>query len=322
MPQVAPAVVPTDGTYTWHGATPSSEVLATFYTDGSLIDREYDGCSRLGWAFVAVDQSGNHIAAASGIPPSWIDSISGAEAWALLMAARAAAPGSVYVTDSLNCADAYRKGVKWALAPCRPLARVWRLLFSTLRPVVGSTNGQPLITWMPAHTTAASVGTVRKSDDTWLTKTDQEANAVADALANAAAHGVRVLVATRAAIAATYSVTYHAAQFLGRATFAANHHPCFPHRDSAPTALPRSRLHGVPPPSDPLYVRNARESGGATLLPRAGIRGLARFVGQRQHAEPTWNVTDVLVQPLRVGRRESNYSGWLATPTDQGTFAS
>ena len=323
LPQVAPAVVPPDGTFAWRGQAPSSSLTATFYTDGSLIDREYDGCARLGWAFVAVDTRGNHIGAASGVAPSWIDSISGAEAWALLMAARAAAPGSNYVTDSLTCVGSYRKGARWALAPDRPLARVWKLLFETLGRTASPAAEQPRITWMPSHTTVASVGAVRKSDDTWLTHTDRNANAVADALANAAAHGARVPVATRAAIAATYSVTYLVAQFLGRATFAANHHPSPPYRDSAPTALPRPRTHGPPPLVDGLLrQQNAPGNKAVTLLPSAAKFGLAGSVGQRPLAEPSLHTADVLGLPQSAGRKGNGYSEWPASPTGRGTFVS
>ena len=110
LPHVpTPPILP-EGTYSWHGNPLRSCTAATFYTDGPLIDRELHGCTRLGWAFIAIDDDGERIAAASGIPPPWIKSISGAEAWALLMAARAAAPGSRYITDSLNCVDAVRRG--------------------------------------------------------------------------------------------------------------------------------------------------------------------------------------------------------------------
>ena len=231
LPVVPAADLTDEGTFHWHGDPPTDSVLATFYTDGSLLDADLPGCARLGWAFVAVDGSGNTVAAASGVPPPWIDSITGAEAWALLMAARSASHGSAYRTDSLNCVDTVRKGAAWALAPQRPLARVWR---AALR-LFDASDGGASIVWMPAHTEISDVGHKRLSDGSTLTAIDRQSNDTADALAKAAAATMRVPVALRAEVATTLHTTHCLAQCLGRTTHAANHNPNPPHRDSTPT---------------------------------------------------------------------------------------
>ncbi len=56
------------------------------FTDGSLQDallgRHF---AALGWAFVVIDQGGNVMAAAHGVPPPWVNTIQGAELWAVKM---------------------------------------------------------------------------------------------------------------------------------------------------------------------------------------------------------------------------------------------
>ena len=158
-------------------------------------------------------------------------------------------------------------GKKWALAPCRPLARVWRSLFGIWDSDVEEGPNQAHVIWMLAHTTSASVGRDKKSDDTWLTALDVRSNAAADALAKAAAASHRASIAIRAEIAATLNVTRCIAQYLGRATFAANHHPFPPHRDSAPTAKPRSPLASAPPRrTRPKMSERTKEFGGHDLV--------------------------------------------------------
>ena len=265
LPIIAPPAIPSDGTFHWHDGVPTSLMLATFYTDGSRIDDDYVNCKRFGWAFVAVDSIGRRLGAASGVPPPWIESITGAEAWALLMAVRSAAPGASFKTDSLNCADTIRKGKAWALAPTRPLARVWRDLFSTF----DDPSDAESVVWMLAHSSSSDVGVLCLGNGTKLTDLDRDSNHAADKLAKSAALAYRVPVAVRTEIAAVHSVTYTMAQYLGRATFAANHHHLPPHRDSAPTPA-HAR---TPAPPTPLRERcppaSARPPalGGHVLFP-------------------------------------------------------
>jgi hypothetical protein len=54
--------------------------------DGSLIDASGESYQALGWAFIAIDDDGEILAAAFGVPPKWVDSIQGAELWAVRMA--------------------------------------------------------------------------------------------------------------------------------------------------------------------------------------------------------------------------------------------
>ncbi len=94
------------------------------YTDGSLLDPDTPECTTIAWAFVAVGDTGERVAEAHGLVPDWITCINGAEAWALLMAATWAPPGTLYVTDSMMCFHNLRRGPRYAMHPRNKLARV------------------------------------------------------------------------------------------------------------------------------------------------------------------------------------------------------
>ena len=75
-------------TFTWY-ARPSGELPlgARLFTDGSLIDGKVRyGCQSLGWAVLVTNATGDLIASATGVPPRWVDTIQGAELWAVRMA--------------------------------------------------------------------------------------------------------------------------------------------------------------------------------------------------------------------------------------------
>ena len=154
------------------------------------------------------------------------------------------------------------------------------------------------VTWMPAHTTFASIGTALKSDDTALIASDHRGNAAADTLAKEAAHDIRAPVNVRAEIDATLRVTHHIAQYLGHATFAANHHPLPPHRDSAPTTSGTALRHAQ---------TIVRWPSAGTIYSVAVGSGHAKFVG-RPHGNATrWRRRGAR-GPLPQGGRNANDS--------------
>jgi hypothetical protein len=86
----------------------------TIFTDGSLIDGGWAGCQSPGWAFVAINEHGEVLAAAYGVLPQWIDTIQGAELWAVHMALQSIGMPSAVCTDCQTVQKGVRQGLRWA----------------------------------------------------------------------------------------------------------------------------------------------------------------------------------------------------------------
>eukprot|EP00973_Karenia_brevis_P080582 11180380-Karenia_brevis.AAC.1 len=71
-------------------------------------------CQRLGWAFAAYDDQGNLLAAARGVPPKWVDTIQGAELWAVQMATADILAPEVVLTDCKAVCSGATAGKSWA----------------------------------------------------------------------------------------------------------------------------------------------------------------------------------------------------------------
>ena len=234
-------------------------VTGTIYPDGSLIDAADARTARLGWAFVAVDDTGTIVAAARGVPPGWITTIPGAEVWAFHMAVRHALPGAKIRPDCLAVEQTFQHGKAWATAPERPLARVWVLIFACVDDAPDSVD----LSWMPAHTTEADVGRARLSNGQLLTTVDRTANAAADSHAKQAAREVRVPLEVRRRVDKAALEVYYIAKWLGVVTARANGMPSTPERDAEST-LARRRRTGeqrprrvrarTPPPPRPVQL--------------------------------------------------------------------
>ncbi len=268
-----PPDIPIDGTFRWHVEPPVSAepVTATFYTDGSLIDGSHEHLRRLGWAFVAGGADGTVLASASGVPPPWIDSIGGAEAWAIRMAALTACQDSVFRSDSLGCVTALQRGRQWSTGPQRPLARTMKMLHDLLGDSVSARR----IVWMPAHTTPEDIGRRELGNGDKLTTRDRWANDLADGLAKAAARGVRAPLAARAAAVACDLHVFKLALCVGRLTWCANNRPDEPRRDAlAPPRIARGGGEdgGMRPPPRGRVTKPDRPPllGGHVLLRMAG----------------------------------------------------
>jgi hypothetical protein len=164
--------------------------MGTIYTDGSRIDGdvEFEGhCARLGWAFVAVDDAGCVVAAASGRTPDWVLTIFGAELWALWMALIVAVPGSGIRTDCQSVQTGTLRGAAWASSPKQRYSRLWSSVLAAL-----DDSASDRVLWMPAHTAEHHIGTLLLSSGQLLTAVDRYANGHADRLAKAAAGLERV----------------------------------------------------------------------------------------------------------------------------------
>ena len=122
-------------TFQWVVRPADGSVNGTVYTDGSMIDGPpyLDGlCKRLGWAFVALDRHGRVTASAHGAPAVWVDTVYGAELWALWMAVQHAIPGTAFRTDCLSVLKVFQSGHSAASSGKCRLARIWHGVFAAL----------------------------------------------------------------------------------------------------------------------------------------------------------------------------------------------
>ena len=110
-------------TFVWHVKPKSMPIKGIIYSDGSARDDPIKELVRCGWAFVVVDEEGQVIAAAYGLPPPWIDDIGGAEIWGLRQAMLVTTPCSPAWVDCLPVLTAVEKGMQVANDPRNPLVR-------------------------------------------------------------------------------------------------------------------------------------------------------------------------------------------------------
>ena len=96
------------------------------FTDGSLMDCKLPPeCFSLGWAFCVIKTNGDIVASARGVPPRWVNTIQGAELWAVRMALmRVSFPEGLY-TDCDTVRLGLLRGPAWANSAKRKYSRVW-----------------------------------------------------------------------------------------------------------------------------------------------------------------------------------------------------
>ncbi len=245
----------------------------TIYTDGSMLDGPGGPFSRLGWSFVVLDCHGRVVASACGTPPTWISGIAGAEAWALLMAARHATPLATFRCDNKGVVDGLRRGAAWALGPERPQARVWSMLLTYF----DNDEAVATVVWIPSHCNTRHVGHATLGNGDLLTAADVQGNGEADRLAKAAARWHRASQATRVQWKAAGVAAARLAALVGRATWAANRYDCAPKRDSAPCKRRAPGRKGRGGRTRPAPPEVRPPSWAATLSPRAPTgAGIAR----------------------------------------------
>ena len=174
-------------TFVWVKQVYSIPSGCTVFTDGSLLDNKLpkEGHA-LGWAFSVVNQEGEYVCSAHGVPPYWIDTIQGAELWAVVMALlNVTFPEGLY-TDCDSVRTGANKGPVWAQSAKRRYARAWATLASIIE------GAQDMLHWMPAHSSEASIGSVKCSDGSFVDGLKWYSNQMVDFLAREAAEGVRI----------------------------------------------------------------------------------------------------------------------------------
>jgi len=209
-------------TFHWHaepvGDTPLS---CRIFTDGSLLDGAWKGCEALGWAYVVLDSDDKVVSAAYGVPPRWVDSIQGAELWAVQVALATALFPQALFTDCQTVSNGVRQSREWAQSAKRRYARIWSVIHSSL----DEEGAADAVHWMPAHTGATSVGSAVCSNGATLTEAMRCANEMADLLAKKAAGSVRVGAATRRWLKSRMQQAKELAIFVARLTHRAGAHP-------------------------------------------------------------------------------------------------
>jgi len=179
------------------------ESSLSWYIDGSLLDGPRELLGRTGAGFAAVSPLGKLEAYGYALPPSWISTIPGVEAWAYSIILRSTVSRHRVITDCLGNVNILRKGAAWATDQKRPLARIWAPIFTALdanEVVVTGNQGlysacvipDDSLVWMPAHTPLSAIGHRTRSDGAVITYVDRRANALVDGLAKFGADLQRV----------------------------------------------------------------------------------------------------------------------------------
>ena len=121
----------TEGCLEWELRPPQGVIdsKCVIYTDSSMVDGPTKAVGRVGFGFVAYDEEGAICAKAFGTPPCWIDSVPGAEAWAVAEALRNAVPGVSIWSDCLSVVKRFQSGQNAATASTVKLARLWATIF-------------------------------------------------------------------------------------------------------------------------------------------------------------------------------------------------
>ena len=207
-------------TFTWHTQHTVFPIGSSVFTDGSLLDNAFpDGWQAVGWAFAVLDDNGTLIAVAYGVPPKWVDTIQGAELWAVSMAVDHVITPSRVWSDCDSIRLGLSRPASWAGSSKRRYARIWSVLKS-------KTDDAPeCVGWMPAHMSESAVGQKRCSTGDYVSHDMWCANQICDHLAKLAAESVRVDRGVRAQWDRRRTELKELLYFLGQITYAANHFP-------------------------------------------------------------------------------------------------
>ena len=121
-----------------------------------------------------------------------MNTIQGAELWAVLKALQSATFPAGLFTDCDTVRRGVARGVLWGGSSKRKYSRVWTSLSTMLDENTESVH------WMPAHTPKSSIGCVHCSDGSIVDDIKWCSNQIVDLLAKDSAEGNRVPPAFRA----------------------------------------------------------------------------------------------------------------------------
>ena len=214
--------VPAEATFGWIWPPPGEWPEGSrVFIDGSLFDESRRWARRTGFGVVVVSPEGSLLAFGSGTPPGWVVDAAGAELWAFYVIASMLPFLPHVVTDCKGIIDGLSGSPMLATGPKKALARIWNMLAHVLDGDFVSARG--LVTWMPAHCPASSIGHARDSRGRPIDATMWRANRLADALAKVAAAKHRLPAWAVRQVEQASRLYLHQAAKLGKITFDANH---------------------------------------------------------------------------------------------------
>ena len=154
------------------------------FIDGSLFDESRRWARRTGFGIFVVSFEGSLLAFGKGTPPQWVHDSAGAELWSFYVVTSMSLFLPHVVTDCKGIGDGLSGSPSYVTGPKRALARVWQMVVHALDGNFASATD--LVTWMPAHGPASSIGHAKDSRGRLVDAIMWRANRLVDLLAKSA----------------------------------------------------------------------------------------------------------------------------------------
>ena len=211
------------GTFKWYSHPPDvTREDLVWVIDGSALNSRWATLATFGFGIVVYSYEGDLVAWGGGVPPTWTDSASAAEAWALAVVTSLTLHPSEIITDCLGLVHTAERGTAAATSGNKQLARTWAAIAGNLDGDVSCLTRNRRLSWMPAHQAHSAIGHRVKSNGKTLTSLEWRANRLVDAIAkNESARGQAPQATVDLLVSATALVKHSAAQ-TGAATHFAN----------------------------------------------------------------------------------------------------
>ena len=171
---------------------------------------------------MVVSNDGELIAYGAGVPPAFVTDSGMAEIWALHVVLTETPFIPRIVTDYLGVMSVARAGTAAATSVSSANARLWKMIAHQLDGDITQLTDH--VVWMPAHQTAAAIGTRLKSDSRTITSLDFRANRLVDRLALHFATQSREAKWGEVMVSRTKAAAKHALMALGKVTLEASNH--------------------------------------------------------------------------------------------------
>ena len=216
-------VRPAEGTFQWLTKPPdATRTDLVWYTDGSCSNPNCLEVARFGFAIVVVSDEGDLVAYGAGIPPAFVLDSGMAEVWALYTVIAEAPFIPRVVTDYLGIVSTARAGTTIATSSQSANARLWKMIAHRLDGDISQLADH--VAWMPAHQSAAAIGTRYKSNNRAVSCLDFRANRLVDKLALHCATQSKEAKWGEVMVCSTKAATKHSLKLLGKVTYEANNH--------------------------------------------------------------------------------------------------